>query len=120
MCNAGGECAQGDQRVALPRRRLDRACGVVEASNQMRTEREPVIGSIAKRLRWHFQHPTLSGSPAGREIGSVLVPGAKPARPAARHIHSCDNGVFPANTPDEINCTVDQYPPEVRVLALAE
>ena len=57
---------------------------------------------------------------AGREIDAVLVPGAEPAGPAARHVHPGDDGVLAADVADEVDGAVDQHPPEVGVLALAE
>ena len=106
--------------IALPRGRFDRARRAVEAGNQVRAERKPGIGAIAKRSRRHLQDPTVAGSAASREIGSVLIPGTKPARPATRHIHPGDHRVFAANMADEIDSAVDEHPPEVRMLALME
>jgi hypothetical protein len=50
----------------------------------------------------------------------MLVPGAESAGPTARHVHPPDYGVFAAEEPQEIDGTVDEHPPEIRVLALAE
>ena len=50
----------------------------------------------------------------------MLVPGAEAAGPAAGHVHPADDGVLAADVPDEIDGAVEQDPPVVRVLALAE
>ena len=50
----------------------------------------------------------------------MLVPGAEPAGPATRHVHPADHGVLAADVADQVDGAVDQHPPEVRVLALAE
>ena len=81
---AGGERAEGDQRLALPGRRLDGARGAVEALDEVPAEREPGAGPLAQHLGRHPEHPTGGHAPAGREIDAVLVPGAEPAGPAAR------------------------------------
>ena len=117
MRNSGGKGAKSDKRAALPSRRLDGARGAIETRDEVRTEREPGVGTIAQHLRRDPQYPTVTRSSAGREIGSVLIPGTEPARPAPRHIHPGDDTVLPANMPDEINCTFYQHPPEIRVLA---
>ena len=112
--------AKGDERAALPGRRLDGARGAVETSDEDAYRREPGVGPIAQHLRGDSQYSTVAGSPASCEIGSVLIPGTKTASPAARHVHPGNDGVLPANMADEINGTVDQHPPEVRVLALTK
>ena len=50
----------------------------------------------------------------------MLVPGAEPAGPAAGHVHPGDHRVLAADVADEVDGAVDEQPPEVRVLALAE
>jgi hypothetical protein len=50
----------------------------------------------------------------------VLVPGAKAPGPAAGGVHPADHDVLAADVADQVQRTVDEDPPEVRVLALAE
>ena len=118
MRNTGGKRAKSDKRAALPSSRLDGARGAIETGDEVRTERKPGVGAIAQHLRRDPQYPAVTRSSASREVGSVLIPGAEPASPAPRHIHPGNDVVLPANMPDEINGTVDQHPPEVRILAL--
>jgi len=66
------------------------------------------------------EHPTGGHASAGREIDAVLVPGAEPAGPAARRVHPRDQGVLAADVADELDGAVDEQPPVVRVLTLAE
>jgi hypothetical protein len=117
---AGGEPAEGHERFALPGCRLDRACGVVQPADEVPAEREPGVGPLAQHLGRYPQHTTGGHSPAGREIDAVLVPGAEPAGPAARDVHPGDHAVLPADMADEVDGAVDEQPPEVGVLALAE
>src|SRR5262249_29898800 len=49
-----------------------------------------------------------------------LVPGPETTRPPTRDVHLPDQGVLATDTPHEVDGTVDEYPPEVRVLTLAE
>ena len=72
--------------------------------------------SLAQHLRRDPQYPAVARSSASREVGSVLVPRTEAARPAPRHIHPGDDGGLSANVPDEINGTLYQHPPEVRIL----
>jgi hypothetical protein len=117
---AGGERAEGDEGLALPCGRLDRACRVVEPLDEVGAEREPGAGPLAEHLGRHPEHPTGGRSPAGREVDAVLVPGAEPTGPAARHVHPRDHGVLAADVADEVDGPVEEHPPEVGVLALAE
>ena len=118
MRNTGRKRAKSDKRAALPSRRLDGARRAIETRDEVRTEREPVVGPFAQHLRRDPQYPAVTRSSASREVGSVLVPGTEAARPAPRHIHPGDDVVLSANMPDEINGTLYQHPPEVRILAL--
>jgi hypothetical protein len=120
MGEAGGEPAERDQGVALPCGRLDGPCGVVEPLDQVPAEREPGADPFTQDFGRHPQHPPGGRSPAGREIDAVLVPGAEPARPAARHIHLSHYGVLAANMAHQVDGTVDKHPPEIRVLTLTE
>jgi hypothetical protein len=117
---AGGERAQGDKGLALARRRLDRACRLVEALDEVPTEREPGAGPLAEHAGRHPEDPAGGHAPAGGQIHTVLVPGAEPAGPAARHVHPRDHGVLAADVADEVDGALDEQPPEVRVLPLAE
>ena len=117
---AGGEGPQGDQGLALPGGRLDRARRVVEPLDEVAAEREPGVGPLAQHLGRDPQHPAGGSSPAGGEVDAVLVPGAEPAGPAAGHVHPGHHGVLAADMADEVDGPVDQQPPEVGVLALAE
>ena len=120
MRDAGGKRAEGDQRHTLPRDRFHRPGGVIQPADQVRAERKPCIGSIAKRSRRHLENSTLDGSPARGEVGAVLVPGTEAARPTTWHIHPRDHRVFATDTADEIDSAIDEHPPEVRGLALPE
>ena len=75
---------------------------------------------IAKRSGRHLQNSTISGSSTRGEVGAVLVPGTKAARPATRNIDPRDHRVFATNMADEINSAVDEHPPEIRRLTLVE
>ena len=75
---------------------------------------------LAQHLGRHPEHTAGGHSPAGREIDAVLVPGAEPAGPAARDVHPGDDVVLPADMADEVDGAVDEQPPEVRALSLAE
>jgi hypothetical protein len=83
-------------------------------------EGEPGVGPLAQHLGRHPQDPAGGRSPTGGEIDAVLVPGAEATGPAAGHIHPGDHGVLAADVADEVDGAVDQHPPEVGVLALAE
>ena len=48
----------------------------------------------AQHFRGHPEHPPAGRSPAGREIDAVLIPGAEPPGPAARHVHPSHDGVL--------------------------
>ena len=50
----------------------------------------------------------------------MLVPGPEPAGPAARHVHPPDHGVLTADVAHQVDGSVDEHPPVVGVLALAE
>ena len=68
---------------------------------------------------------TLSTRPSlrlrGQSRGTCRAHPRRGTRPpSARHIHPGHHGVLAANMPDEINGTVDEHPPEVRMLALVE
>src|SRR5215212_6761876 len=63
---------------------------------------------------------TRSTLPAGREVDAVLVPGAEPAGPAAGYVHPRHHQVLAADAADEVDGALDQHPPEVGLLALAE
>ena len=117
---AGGERAEGDEGLALPRRRLDGTCGAIQPLDEVPAEREPGVEPLTQHFRRHPQHPPAGCSAAGREIHAVLVPGAEPAGPAARHVHIPDHGVLAADVAHEVDGTLDEHPPEVSVLALAE
>jgi hypothetical protein len=83
-------------------------------------EREPGVGPLTEHFGRHPEHPTGGHASAGREIDAVLIPGAETAGPAARHVHPRDHGILAAVVADEIDGTVDQHPPEVRVLTLVK
>ena len=116
MRNAGRKRAKSHKRAALPSRRLDGARRAIETCDEVRTEREPVAGPFAQHLRRDPQYPAVARSSACREVGSVLVQCTEAARPAPGHIHPGDDGGLSANVPDEINGTLYQHPPEVRIL----
>jgi len=120
MCETGGERAEGDQRVALSRRGLDRARGAVQTPDEVPAEGEPRVGPLPQRVGRHPEHPSVGHSPARREIDAVLVPGPEPAGPTARHIHSPHLGLLAADAAPQGDGTVDEHPPEVGRLALAE
>jgi hypothetical protein len=50
----------------------------------------------------------------------VLVPGPEAARPPARDIHRSDHGVLTADVAQQIDGPVEEDPPEVCVVTLAE
>jgi hypothetical protein len=50
----------------------------------------------------------------------VLVPTPESTCPSPRHIHLPDHDVFPPDVAHEIECTVDQHPPEIGVVTLVE
>jgi hypothetical protein len=50
----------------------------------------------------------------------VLIPRPKTARPATGYVHPPDDDVLAADMADEFDGTIDERPPEVRGLALAE
>ena len=50
----------------------------------------------------------------------MLVPSPEPARPAARHVQPRHHGLLAADAAHEVDGTLDEHPPEVRVLALPE
>ena len=50
----------------------------------------------------------------------MFVEGPESPGPAARHVHPADQGVLAADMAHEVDGTVEQYPPVIRVLALAE
>jgi len=93
---------------------------VVEPLDEVTPEREPGVGPLAEQFGRHPEHPTSLRSSARREIDAVLVPGPETAGPAARHVHPRDHGVLAADVADEVDGTVDQHPPEIRVLTFAE
>jgi hypothetical protein len=117
---AGGERAKGDEGLALPCRRLDGARGTVQPPDEVPAEREPGGDQLAEHLGGHPEYPRVRPCPAGREVDTVLVPGAESAGPAARHVHVPDHGVLAADVAHEVDGAVEQHPPEVSVLALAE
>jgi hypothetical protein len=120
VCEAGGERAEGDEGLALPRRRFNGASGVVHPPDEVSGEREPGVGPLTQRLGWHPEHPAGGHSSTGREINAVLVPRAEPAGPAARCVHPRDHGVLAADVTPELDGPVHEHPPVVRVLALME
>jgi len=83
-------------------------------------EREPRIAPLAQYLCGHPEHPPVGYSSTRREVDAVFVPGLEPAGPTTRSVHPRDYGVLTTDVPHEIDGTVEQHPPEVRVLALAE
>ena len=50
----------------------------------------------------------------------MLIPGAEPPGPAARHVHPPHHGVLTADVAQEVYGTINKHPPEVRVLPLKE
>src|SRR5437016_3355112 len=120
MRKAGGKPAQGDEGLALSGRRLDGAGRAVQPPDEVAAEREPGVGPLTQHLGRHPEHPPARASAAGREVDAVLVPGAEAARPAARHIQPADRGVLAADPAYQVDGTLDEHPPEVRVLALVE
>jgi len=116
----GGERSKGDQRIALPRSRLDGPRGLVQPLDEVAAEREPGVGELAQHLGRHPEHPPGAHRSAGREIDAVLVPGAEPASPTAGCVHLPDDDVLAADVADQVDGTLDQHPPEVRMLALVE
>lgn len=50
----------------------------------------------------------------------MLIPGAEPAGPAAGYVHPRHHQVLAADAADEVDGALDQHPPEVCLLALAE
>jgi hypothetical protein len=120
MRKARREPAQGDQGLALSGRRLDGAGRAVQSPDEVAAEREPGVGPLTQHLGRHPENPPTHASAAGREIDAVLVPGAETPRPAARHIQPADHGLLAADAAYQVHGTLDQDPPEVRVLALAE
>ena len=116
----GGQCAEGDERLALSCRRLDAARSAVQALDEVPTEREPGARSLPQHLGRHPEHPPLGDAPTGREIDPLLVPGAEPAGPATGHVHPPDHVVLAAEVAYELDGSVDEHEPEVRVLALVE
>ena len=56
----------------------------------------------------------------GGEVDPVLIPGAEPAGPAARLVHPSDDDVLTTDVAHELEGPVDEHPPVVGVLALAE
>jgi hypothetical protein len=117
---AGGERAEGDQRPALTCRRLDGARGAVQPLDEVAAEREPGGGQLTEHVGRDPQHPPAGHDPPGREVHALIVPRAEPARPAAGNVHPRDQGVLAAAVAVEVDGTLDEHPPEVRMLALAE
>ena len=117
----GGQRAQGDQGLALPRRRLDASarCGRAPRSGGRRTGTRRRTARAAPSAGTRSTRPAVDAA-AGGEVDAVLVPGPEPAGPAAGHVHPGDDGVLAADVPDQVDGAVDQHPPEVGVLALAE
>ena len=91
----GRQRAEGDQRLLLPRHRLDVAGGEEQALDQVRPEREPVARPGTQRGRRDAQHPAGHRRPAGRQVDAVVVPGAEPARPPARCVHGAEHRLAP-------------------------
>ena len=50
----------------------------------------------------------------------MLVPGAEPTGPSARYVHPSHDRVLATDVAYEFDRTIDEHPPEVRVLALPE
>src|SRR5882672_3767891 len=50
----------------------------------------------------------------------MLVPGAEPPGPSARHIHPSHHGVLRTDMAQKVDSTVNEHPPEVRVLTFSE
>ena len=120
MRETSGERAQGDQGLPLPGRRLNGPGGVVQPSDEMPAEREPGVDLLTQHVHWHPEHPAAGGPPGGRQVDALLVPGAEPPGPPARHIHPAHHGVLRTDTAQQVDGTVDEQPPEVRLLTLME
>ncbi len=103
---AGGQGAEGDQRLTLPRRRLDAPRGPVQPGDQVPTEGKPAVDPRAQHLGRHAQHPTGVHSAAGGQIHAFVVPRAEPTGPAAGHVHPAHDGVLPTDVPQEVDGTV--------------
>ena len=50
----------------------------------------------------------------------MLVPGAEPTGPPAGRVHRTEHGLLAADVPHQVEPALDEHPPEVGRLALAE
>ena len=117
---ACSERAEGDQRLALPCSRLDGTRGPVEPLDEMPAQREPGAHPLTQHFGRYPQHPPGRRRAAGSKVDALVIPGTESARPAAGDIHLRDHGLLAADIADQLNNPLQQHPPEVGVLTLAE
>ena len=120
MGQAGGKRAEGDKGLSLPCSRLDGAGRPVEPFDEVPAERIPGFEPLPQYVGRYPEHPPDSRSAAGCQVDTLFVPGAESAGPAARHVHLRDHGLLGADAAHQVDDTVDEHPPEVSVLTLAE
>ncbi len=118
MRETSSERTEGEQGLPLSGRRLDGPGGAVQPLDEMPAEREPGADLLTQHFRWHPEHPADGGTPAGRQVDAVLIPGTEPPSPPARDIHPAQHGVLRTDMAQQVDSTVDEHPPEVRVAGL--
>src|SRR5262249_28328278 len=116
---AGGEPPQGDERLALARRRFDGPRGSVQALDEVPPEWEPGVEPVPEQGRRHPEDSPGGRADAGRQIDAVLIPGTETSCPQSRH-HPADQRLLLSDVPRQVDGAIDEHPPVVRVLTLPE
>ena len=106
--------------ITLARGGLDRARRSVEAGDEVTCHGQPGVGQLTQGLGRDAQQTTRRDAAGGGEVDPVLVPRPEAARPPARLVHPTDDDVLTTDTAHELKRSVDEHPPVVGVLALAE
>jgi hypothetical protein len=114
------ERAERDERPTLTGRGLDGASRAVEPGDEVAGQGQPGVGQLPEHVRGDPEQPARLDPAAGGEVDPVLVPRPESAGPPPWLVHASDDDVLTADTTHEVQRPVEEDPPVVGVLALAE
>ena len=119
---AGGERARARPapRAAAPSPRCSGPSGRSPAIRWMPKGNQALRTARRARRPAPASIRPAAAAAAGGEVDAVLVPGPEAAGPAPGHVHRRDDGVLASDAADQLDPPVEQHPPEVGGLALAE
>jgi hypothetical protein len=117
---ARGERSERDEGVTLTRHGVDHAHRLEEALDQVEAEGEPGPDELAERGRRHTQDAAGVQRVGGGEVADRVGPCLEAARPEPRAVHHGHGRDLVSRSAEELDPAVEQNPPELGGLALAE